>query len=218
MQQQRTTDKVLDFLQQMRGEHHGFTLSQKSQQNLIEILAVENIVSRKGFIHENVVRALRKGKHDLKLVFLARGAASDGTILRQSKKVHKRVKTLFVEARKVLGIEAKMLLCVQRREKTVLARGKGEASDVFVRDRLVIECYRTLKARKAENALHQRGLTRAVFAEEPHDLPPRQRKGNVVERFFCAIAFRKMFDFEHGVLLKRHTVTPKTSAAPSTPA
>ena len=61
---------------------------ENAEQDLVKVLSVENIVSRKRFVHQDIIRALRQGHDDFKLVFLPGREAADGLVHRKLKEVH----------------------------------------------------------------------------------------------------------------------------------
>ena len=112
---------------------------ENAEQDLVKVLPVENIVSRKRFVHQDIIRALRQGHDDLKLVFLPGREAADGLVHRKLKEVHQALKTPAEERLKVLLIKFPMGFGSQGREEAVLAGGKGKTADILPRDRFAVQ-------------------------------------------------------------------------------
>ena len=139
MQQNGPSDKARHFLNQMCGQDHRFVRLENAEQNLIKILAVENIVSRKRLVHQDIIRALRQGHDDLKLVFLPGREAADGLVHRKLKEVHQALKTPAEERLKVLLIKFPVGFGGQGGEEAVLTRGEGKPADVLPRDQFAVQ-------------------------------------------------------------------------------
>ena len=85
----------------------------------------------------------------------------------------------------------------QGRKEGVLAGGKAEPVDVGAVDGLAVQRHGALVPHKTQHALHQRGLARAVLAEQPHDLPLWQRQGYIVQRLLGTVFLADMADLKH---------------------
>ena len=130
MQQHGPADEVLYLLQQVGGQQDGFVGFQNTQQHLVKVLPVEDVVAGEGLIHQDVVGALTQGQDHLKLVLLAGGKPADGLVGRQLEEVQQSVEAFLTEGRKLAGEKNSVLLCGQVGEEGVLAGGEGQAGDV----------------------------------------------------------------------------------------
>lgn len=104
----------------------------------------------------------------------------------------------------MLGVEVRVPLGREGGEEGVLARREGQAVDIFAAYRLAVESYRALVLEQAENALYERALARAVFAEEAHDLALAYREADVPDGLTLAVVFADVFEFDHA------RIPPKT--------
>ena len=69
----RASDEALHFLYKVCGQHHRLVRLKYAGQDLVEILAVEDIVACERLVHQYVVSALRQRQHHLELILLAGG-------------------------------------------------------------------------------------------------------------------------------------------------
>ena len=76
-----------------------------AEEHLIKVLAVENVVARKGFVHKNVVGSLAKCHYNLKLIFLSCRKAPYWSVLFKVKKFHKPVKSFLGEIGEMLAVK-----------------------------------------------------------------------------------------------------------------
>ena len=72
----------------MRGQQDRLPRGEQAQQELVEVLAVEHVVPRKGLVHEDVVRPLAEGEGHLELVLLPGREGARALALRQAEEVH----------------------------------------------------------------------------------------------------------------------------------
>lgn len=112
----------------------------------------------------------------------------------------------------MLGVEVRVTLGREGGKEGVLARREGETVYVFMAYGLAVERYRALVLEQAEDALYERTLARAVFAEEANDLAGAYREAEVPDGLMLAVGLADVFEFYHA------RIPPKTKLRTLSPA